>query len=311
MVLFSDQRPFDQSQLALMRSVFGVEQAYASNALEGSTLTLKETQLYLAYGITAKGKPLRDHLEVSGHEAAMRYVYELADLKSKRPLTEVDIRQMHNLLFVVSWNLEPALRDKVGKYKVENNHVLTKSGKIRYYAEVQAVPGLMREFVDFFNRGAKKIHPIEAAALIHHKFTAIHPFSDGNGRMARILSNLHLIIIGWPSFIIQPTARERYYYCLEQADNGRINFLYKFFAETIEKSIDVALRILKKTYQPTSAKHAVYHLRRKRELTQLQLAKKSGVSQERISRIENNKEPPGDKTLLKLAKALGCPVSDL
>lgn len=196
-------RPLDSDQMQLIRDVFGAEQAYASNAIEGSTLTLKETQAYLAFGITAKGKPLRDHLEVSGHESAMNYVYELVGSAPMRTVTEVDIRQLHRLLFEASWQLDHTLKLKVGAYKTENNHVLTRSGRIHYYADVHEVPALMGEFVEFFNGGCQHLHPVEACSLVHHKFTSIHPFTDGNGRIARILSNLYLIQNSWPPFIIR------------------------------------------------------------------------------------------------------------
>ena len=123
----------------------------------------------------------------------------------------------------------------------------TPTGEIHYYATPEETPILMAELVQWYNsvRQNVKIHPVVLAAIVHHRFVEIHPFDDGNGRVARMLMNLILIKNKFPSAIIKQDKREEYYAALKQADTKEYESLIEFVAESVLDSMNLYLKAAK------------------------------------------------------------------
>lgn len=204
-----------------------LEWNYNSNAIEGNKLSYGETTALLMHGITAKGKPLKDHLDIRGHNKALEYLDTI--IKDDRDFTEADVRGLHEVILGESYDspaqtaegLPTSKHIQIGKYKSMPNHVQTITGAIHYYATPEETPAKMTDLMNWYEATKEAgIHPVITAALFHHRFVAIHPFDDGNGRMARILMNLILMKNGYPPVVIKTDNKESYYALLSQADAG-------------------------------------------------------------------------------------------
>ncbi|MEO0733790.1 MAG: Fic family protein [Bacteroidota bacterium] len=223
---------------------------YNTNAIEGNKLTYGETIALLLHGVTAKGKPLKDHLDIIGHRDAVDLM--LAMVKdTESPLRQTDIRQLHKIMLkedyqqkaITATGREVFRTIHVGVYKREPNHVMTSQNKKHHYAEPAAVPGLMTELVDWHAQSEQKgqLHPLLRAAVLHHEFVAIHPFDDGNGRITRLLMNFSLMRAGYPLVVVPVDDRLDYYRSLEQADDGDFRGLVNFLGENLYNSLDIML----------------------------------------------------------------------
>ena len=191
---------FDHSQ--------DLELTYTSNAIEGNTLTAVETTMVIEQGITAAGKPLRDHLEAIDHFEAIHYVRDLA--RQRTLLTEMDVRNLHRLVVLRS---RP---DIAGRYADQGRFVLTDSGRLGFPSPAE-VPALMGDFSAWLGTAADTP---ESAFTAHRRLVEIHPFNDGNGRTARLLMNLILIRGGYPAVAVRPEDRPAYIAGLQQAQAG-------------------------------------------------------------------------------------------
>ncbi|MEM9005412.1 MAG: Fic family protein [Cyanobacteria bacterium P01_F01_bin.86] len=189
-------RPLDPALLNNLREVYTVRLTYNSTAIEGNTLTETETQIVLDKGITIGGKSLQDHLEVINHAAAMDFVRDLANANT--PITEWEIRQIHSLVCKGD--------QRAGAYRTVN--VMAAGTNYRYPDAIQ-VPDLMADYGTWLSQSHSQ-HPVEIATEIHARLVTIHPFTDGNGRVARLLMNLHLLRTGYPLAIVQATDRAAY-----------------------------------------------------------------------------------------------------
>ena len=131
-----------------------------------------------------------------------------------------------------------------GRYKTEPNHVETVTGKVHYYASPEETPAEMHQLMEWYRaaEGEGALHPLVVATEFHHRFTAIHPLDDGNGRMARVLTNLMLMRHGYPPLIVKKENKEAYLYALAQADEGDLGDLLLFFADALLDAIRLYLR---------------------------------------------------------------------
>lgn len=223
---------------------------YNTNAIEGNKLTYGETLALLLHGITAKGKPLKDHLDIIGHREAVDLMLAMVKENSV-PLRQTDIRQLHKIMLKEDYHQKAITASgrevfriiRVGIYKREPNHVVTSKNKKHYYAEPAAVPGLMTELVDWHNAAerADDFHPLVRAAVLHHEFVAIHPFDDGNGRVTRLMMNFSLMRAGYPLVVVPVDDRLDYYRALEQADGGDYRALVNFLGDNLYNSLDIML----------------------------------------------------------------------
>lgn len=196
------KRPLTEAELKRLNEEFMIEYTYNSNAIEGSTLTLKETSLVLQ-GNTINKKPLKEHLEAIGHKDAFYYVCDL--VREKTPLTESIIKQIHSLILVA----EPQDR---GVYRKLPVRIL---GANHTPPQPYLVPKQMEDLMINYKKWIKTKNIVEVVSLLHLNFEFIHPFIDGNGRTGRLLVNLVLMQNGFPPIDIKFSDRQRYYDCFE------------------------------------------------------------------------------------------------
>ncbi len=223
---------------------------FNSNAIEGNTFTHGETVALLMEGITAKGKPLKDALDIKGHNEAIQFMLDM--VKGNRDLNENDIRSLHKIILGTQYENPSINADgntvgkkvNVGSYKTMANHVITATGETHYYATPEETPAKMTALVSWYNENAilKDVNPVVLASLFHHRFVAIHPFDDGNGRMTRILTNFILMKFGYPISVIKNENKKNYYATLSQADNGEILPFVEMMSETINHSLDIYIK---------------------------------------------------------------------
>lgn len=242
-------RPLDKAQEEKIMQKFRLDWNYHSNHLEGNSLTFGETKNLILHGITAQGKPLKDHFEITGHNEAINWVLDI--VKGETQLTEKFIRELHTLLLkepyevnaITPDGLSTTKRVEVGKYKSTPNHVKTSTGEIFRFAEPEETPALMTELLDWYKTKTKEadVNPIVLASEFHYKFIRIHPFDDGNGRTVRILMNFILMHFGYPPVIIKTEDKLNYFYALRQADNDDFEFFADYIAKNLIRSIELMI----------------------------------------------------------------------
>lgn len=223
-------RPLPAATVNRLKEQFTVEWIYNSNAIEGSTMTLRETQLILETGLTIGGKSLREHFEVTNHKDAIEYVEALAQ-KDER-ITPFHVRQIHKLVLS---QIDDA---SAGQYRKTEVRI---AGAKHIPPESWEIPQRMTEWGDWLKSSEKKIHPVELAAQAHHRLVAIHPFVDGNGRTARLVMNLILFKQGYPPAVILRVNRKQYYQVLMQADAGKSDPLVNFVGRAVDHSLTLYL----------------------------------------------------------------------
>lgn len=243
----NDLRPLPKSALKKLQDHLRIEMTYNSNAIEGNSLTLKETALVINEGITVKGKPLKDHLEARDHIMALDYLYDLVENGRNHTISEHLIRSIHQII------MQDTDKQWAGVYR-NSNVIIT--GANYNPPDALDISQKMKEFIDWIKNNKKKFHVIELSALLHHKLVFIHPFFDGNGRAARIIMNLFLMQYGFPLVIILKNDRKKYYSVLNQADKENYKPLVQFIAQSVERSLDLYLKIL----TPTSKKRENYYI---------------------------------------------------
>ncbi|MCG2692697.1 Fic family protein [Candidatus Parcubacteria bacterium] len=235
LVKLNKLRPLPKSAVQKLREKFQIEMTYNSNAIEGNSLTLKETFLVINEGITVKGKPLKDHLEAKDHHAALEYLYDLIDKDKKHTVSEILIRNLHQII------IQETDKEWAGKYRNANIII---GGAKHTPPDALQVPQKMQDLISWLNSQKDKVNIVELSALLHHKLVHIHPFFDGNGRTARLIMNLLLMPGGYPLVIILKNDRKKYYDVLDKADSGNHEPLIKFVAQSVERSLDIYLKTL-------------------------------------------------------------------
>ncbi len=233
-------RPLPPAIVQKLRKQFELEMTYNSNAIEGNSLTLKETFLVVNEGLTIKGKPLKDHLEAKGHSEALEYLYELTAKDKQAPLTERVIREFN---VIVMRNID---QEWAGRYR--NSNVII-GGATHTPPEAFEVPQLMQELISWVNNDGRNLHPVELAAVFHHRFVHIHPFFDGNGRTTRLAMNVFLLRAGFPLVVILKNDRGRYYRLLGEADRGNLVPFGRFIAQAVQRTLDIYLKVLTPTHK--------------------------------------------------------------
>jgi Fic family protein len=194
-------------------------------------MTLGETKAILLDGITIAGKPLREHLEAINHREAMRLMTRLA--QSGTPLLETELLDLHRTI------LTGIQSEDAGVYRTVRVRV---AGSMRVFPNPVKVPELMGAFVEDVN--AMQSHPVVIAARAHYGLVAIHPFSDGNGRTARLLMNLLLLRHTFPPVLVPIELRARYYDALEAANNGDLEPFDALIASVVIASLERVLEVV-------------------------------------------------------------------
>lgn len=243
-------RPLPSEVLARVEQKLRLEANYNSNAIEGNTLTYGETRSLILHGLTAHGKPMRDHLDIEGHDDAVKAI--TAAVENHEELTEAFIRNLHLILLKEPYETEAETPSgarirrtiSVGDYKTASNNVRTSTGEIYYFTPPEQVKPAMSDLIDWYRETERAgEHPIVVAATFHYRFVRIHPFDDGNGRMARLLMNMILIRHGYTVALIRLESRDDYLDHLERADRSEdLTEFINFVANSCEYSLDLYLR---------------------------------------------------------------------
>jgi Fic family protein len=227
-------RPLPKTAVQKLKHEFELEWTYNSNAIEGNTLSLQETRLIIEEGITIGNKSMREHFEAINHKKAIDYVETLS--KEKTKMRERDILQIHNLIMT---NLN--VRER-GQYRISNVYI-AKANFIP--VDSMQIPAEMLDFYDYINKNPEKLNPVELSAMAHFKLVHIHPFVDGNGRVARLVMNLMLMKHGFPIVVVLKSDRKMYYQRLRIADKGNVKPFVEFISKAVERSLGIYLRALK------------------------------------------------------------------
>ena len=246
-------RPLPPAVLAQVEQKLRLEANYHSNAIEGNKLTLGETRSLILHGLTARGKPIRDHLDIEGHDEAVKAIEEA--IKDDQALNEVFIRNLHRILLKESYETDAVTPDgsrvrrtiSVGDYKTTPNHVRTSTGETYYFTPPEQVKSAMSDLMDWYKTKEREgEHPVIIAATFHYRFVRIHPFDDGNGRMARLLMNMILIKHGYTVALIRRENRDEYFSELELADKTeRLTHFIDYIASCCDYSLTLHLKAAK------------------------------------------------------------------
>ena len=221
-------RPMESFTARRLQQDLRLLATYHSNAIEGNTLSLHETQMVLEYGITVDGHPLREYLEATNHAEAFDTLPALV----LRPITVETVQHLHALVM-----------DKIDPQAGELR-------KVQVYIRgapftpppAREVPLYLTQWVDWLTSDAAlRYDPITRAAIAHHDFEALHPFTDGNGRVGRLLLNLMLMQDGYPSALILREWRSRYIQALQQAHIGDYTPLVNIIGLAVEQALDLYL----------------------------------------------------------------------
>jgi Fic family protein len=223
---------------------FRLEWTYHSNALEGNPLTLSETSFFIREGLTSEGRPLSAYLEVKNHAAALDFLEQI--VREQTPLTEHLIKQYHAMLFEKIDYVEARegrIRVEAGRYKTEQNHGIRLDGKIREFTDPLQVAGEMERLIKWYEAEKGQRHPIELTGMVHHRLASIHPFTDGNGRVSRLVTNTLLMQAGYTPAIIRVEEKQQYLEALQSADDGDaapfLSFLERLVAKSLRLTLDV------------------------------------------------------------------------
>ena len=218
-------RPLSSAALAQLQKHYDVELTYTSNAIEGNTLTLRETAEVIEHGITVGGKTLRDHLEAVDHYDAVQWMRELA--AASTPLGEATVCKLHRRIVLRS---QPEI---AGIYSRLPRRI---AGSPVIFRNPAKIPQLMGEFGAWL--GAARAAP-KAAFEGHFRLTAIHPFGDGNGRTARLLMNAMLLRGGYPPVAVRPEDRKAY---LDALERGSLAEDLRPFQTLMHERLDLTLQ---------------------------------------------------------------------
>lgn len=230
----SKMRPLTTGEVERLREEFMIEFTYNSNAIEGNTLTLKETAMVLE-GMTIDQKPMKDHLEAVGHRDAFLYVQDIATKEVN--LTESVIKNIHSLV------LMNRPEDK-GVYRRIPVRIM---GAYTEPVQPYMIEPKMTELLENNVARENKMSIIERIALFHLEFEGIHPFIDGNGRTGRLILNLDLIRNGYPSINVKFTDRKRYYDAFDAYyRDGNSSAMSNLIAEYVDKRLDEYFAVLEK-----------------------------------------------------------------
>jgi Fic family protein len=228
-------RPLPPELVKQLWEQMQIEFAYNSNAIEGNTLSLRETQLVIQEGVTVRGKSLREHLEAKNHPEAIDYVEKLAEEETS--IKQEDILKVHELL------MRSIDDENAGKYRRGRVRI---AGATFMPPSPEKIQQMISELLQTVSQNPDEFRPVELAAFFHHQLVCIHPFLDGNGRTARLLMNVILLRWGYPFTVLLKVDRPKYLRTLSEADNGNLVPFANFIAKSVERSLDIYLLAFEK-----------------------------------------------------------------
>ena len=227
------QRPLSPIIVKKLKEQFLLEWTYNSNAIEGNTLTLQETELVINRGLTIGNKSLKEHFEAINHKECINLIEKY--VQKKKDLSLEIIKELH---LSILKNIDDI---QAGVFRRTNVRIL---GAVHIPPAPIKIGKLLEDFINWYYEN-KHIIPIpELAAFVQYKFVCIHPFIDGNGRTARLLMNLVLMQNGYPPAVILNLDRKKYYRVLRQADLDKPKEYIDFIGKSIERSLVIYLNAI-------------------------------------------------------------------
>jgi len=228
--IFKRRRPLTEGELERLNEEFLTEYTYNSNAIEGNTLTLRETDMVLR-GLTIDQKSLKEHLEVIGHKEAFDYVRQL--VSENAPISEKIIKDIHYLV----------LADKKEDRGIYRRVLVRIMGAAHEPVQPYLIIPKMEELLEQYKNSKEDI--VTKLARFHIEFEGIHPFIDGNGRTGRLLVNLELMKAGYPPIDIKFNDRLKYYEAFDEYHvKHNISAMADMFARYLNQRLDLYLSIL-------------------------------------------------------------------
>ncbi len=228
---------------------FRLEWNFNSNSMEGNTLTIEETRSVMIGNLTVNDKPLKDVLEMQGHDQVITEILRIG--KGELRLSEKRICEIHK---AIMYEEDETKKDKIGRWKQEPNMIYNSKGERYDFVIPEEVPDKIHALlnktnasIDAINANKKNApHPIDVAMEFHLEYLDIHPFYDGNGRTARILTNLILISLGYNPFWINEKERKIYYNYISdiQGYGGSKDLFFEYCAGLIERSEQLVLKAI-------------------------------------------------------------------
>ena len=202
-------QPISEKDRERLSRRFTIDYNYNSNHIEGNTLTYGQTEILLLFGKVIGEATVRDIQEMIASNVGLKMMTEEAKTQDM-PLTQNFIRTLHQTLYTIH----------AGQYKTRPNSVITRYGDRFEYASPEETPALMTDLINWYNseEEAGRLSPIELAALFHYRYIRIHPFEDGNGRIARLMVNFILSRHGLPMIVVRSRKKQDYLEALHQAD---------------------------------------------------------------------------------------------
>lgn len=227
-------RPLSSDALAQIKEYYKIGLTYSSNALEGNTLDLAETKVVIEDGLTIGGKPIKDHFEAIGHAKAFDEVINLA---KKDYFTQDNIKYLHKLFYS---NIDS---ENAGQYRTSQVII---TGSDVEFPEPDILNQKMQEFINKLPELKNTFHPVKYASMIHIIFVNIHPFIDGNGRVARLLMNLALLQSGYNIVSIPPVVRSDYIRALQESNKNNFTPFINFISEMTLEAQKEYLKIIQR-----------------------------------------------------------------
>ncbi|MCD4746370.1 MAG: Fic family protein [Bacteroidales bacterium] len=229
-----------------LKKKYRLEFNYNSNHLEGNTLTYGQTQLLLFYDKSSGDVPVSDIEEMKAHDVALSQIEEMS-IDKERFLTEQFIKELNKIILVkpywkdaITYDGTPTRKKiEIGTYKTTPNSVQLRNGEIHEYASPSETPAKMNDLMAWYNENVNKIHPVQLAAEFHYRFVCIHPFDDGNGRVARLLMSYILLRNGYPPVIVKSEDKENYLTALQKADSGDLITLIEYIEKQLIWSLEL------------------------------------------------------------------------
>lgn len=233
-------QPLSPDLVSNLHDWFKVELTYTSNAIEGNTLSRIQTALVVEKGLTVEGKTLEEHLEAVNHAQAFEWIASLVH-RSRTELTQHHLLELHRLI------LQKIDGANAGRYRTVSVRI---AGSRAIMPNPAKVPQLMDEFISWLWKA--RGNELVIAADAHFRLVSIHPFVDGNGRVARLLMNLLLMQAGYPPAVIRKEERRRYITSIEAGQLGKsLDDYYKLIFESIDQSLDIYLDAVEQKKETT------------------------------------------------------------
>lgn len=299
--------PIEKEYEKKLKKKFRLEFNYNSNHLEGNTLTYGQTQLLLLFDKSSGDVPVSDIEEMKAHDVALSQIEEMAKEK-ERPLTSQFICELNETILVKPFwkdaiSLDGVLTRKkieIGKYKSLPNSVRLKNGEIHEYASPEETPAKMSDLMFWYKNKKDELHPVQLAAEFHYKFVCIHPFDDGNGRVARLIMNYILIKNNYPPVIIKTEDKENYLTALQKADSGNTLALIEYIEKQVVWSLELSIKAAKGEYlEEYGDIDKEIEILKREKLTKSKIYKTPKVSFELFNHINDDIWEPLNKVLSK------------